>query len=215
MTASDPDIALSIETTRRGFTELTFLQRGGPTAGQHVDWMCSAQRLCGDDCDEIIEACDEFPLCPPSTVGEDRYPGHRKGDMRKIGLTPRTEWIFGLISDVATEAARVASGLDLTEINRAPQYMEYRPGLGQFDWHNDYSHGLPMAPRKLTVILQLSSPEDYEGGRLQIFGAEIEDMPRERGTVIVFPSFLFHRVTPVTKGLRRALVSWIAGPRIT
>lgn len=124
-----------------------FLQRGGPTAGQHVDWMCSAQRLCGDDCDEIIEACDEFPLCPPSTVGEDRYPGHRKGDMRKIGLTPRTEWIFGLISDVATEAARVASGLNMTEINRAPQYMEYRPGLGQFDWHNDYSHGLPVRRR--------------------------------------------------------------------
>jgi predicted 2-oxoglutarate/Fe(II)-dependent dioxygenase YbiX len=125
-----------------------------------------------------------------------------------------TEWLFEFLCAVASEAAQAASGLKLTTINRAPQYVEYRSGWGHFDWHNDYSHGLPEAPRKLTIIVQLSRSSDYEGGRLQMFGAEVEDLPDERGVVIAFPSFLYHRVTPVTRGIRRALVAWIAGPRI-
>ena len=161
-----------------------------------------------------MEACREFPTTPPSTVSEDRYPAHRQADTRKVGINARTKWIFDLLCDVAAEATRAGAGLDLTEITRAPQYVEYRPEWGHFDWHNDYSHGLADAPRKLTIIIQLSPPDDYEGGRLQVFGTEVEDLPRELGTVIAFPSFLFHRVTPVTHGVRRALVAWIAGPRI-
>jgi predicted 2-oxoglutarate/Fe(II)-dependent dioxygenase YbiX len=119
-----------------------------------------------------------------------------------------------LLREVATEVTEKAAALELTTITRAPQYVEYRPGWGHFDWHNDYSHGIADAPRKLTIIFQLSDPTDYAGGRLQIFGNEIEDLPAERGTVVAFPSFLVHRVTPVTSGIRRALVSWIAGPRL-
>ena len=45
-------------------------------------------------------------------------------------------------------------------------------------------------------------------------GIDTEDLPDARGTVVAFPSFLYHRVTPVTSGLRKALVAWIAGPRL-
>jgi predicted 2-oxoglutarate/Fe(II)-dependent dioxygenase YbiX len=47
-----------------------------------------------------------------------------------------------------------------------------------------------------------------------MFGTTVEDLPAERGSVLAFPSFLYHRVTPVTGGVRRALVAWIAGPRL-
>jgi hypothetical protein len=199
----------------RGLADFSFLRGASVSTEPHLDWSRCAQRLSKDDCQEIVEACREFPITPPSTVGEDRYPDHREADTRKVGMNARTKWIFQFVSQVAAESARTASGLDLTEINRAPQYVEYRPGWGHFDWHNDYSHGLPSAPRKLTVIVQLSQPEDYDGGTLQCFGASsVEDLPRELGTVIAFPSFLYHRVTPVTRGLRRALVAWIGGPRI-
>jgi PKHD-type hydroxylase len=197
-----------------GLKNVCFRRGNEPTSGYHLDWMRCAERLSDADCDEIIAACHEFPITPPSTVGEERYPGHREADTRKVGVNSRTQWVFGMLCDVASEATRTTYGLDLTTMNRAPQYVEYRPGWGHFDCHNDYSHGVAEAPRKLTIIIQLSHGNEYEGGRLQIYSAEVEELPDERGTVIAFPSFVYHRVTPVTRGMRRALVAWVAGPRM-
>ena len=64
------------------------------------------------------------------------------------------------------------------------------------------------------MVIQLSDPKDYEGG---IF--EFEDtLPKlenfqTRGSVLVFPSYLRHRVTKITKGERKSLVNWLEGPR--
>ncbi len=198
----------------RGLQRVTFLRRGSPSAGDHLDWMTCSDCVSNDDCDNLIKACRAFALTPPSTVAEDRLPGHRRADTRLIGVTEETAWIFDMLCAIAEEASKQTYKLELTSIVRPPQYVEYRPGWGQFDWHNDYSHGLADAPRKLTIIIQLSSPNDYEGGALEIMGTEIEEMPRERGTVVVFPSLLTHRVTPVVCGLRKSLVSWIGGPRL-
>lgn len=200
--------------TSRGLSSVTLLHGNEPTAGRHLDWLRCAERLSSADCDEMIAACSEFPLTPPTIVGEDRYPGRRQADCRKVGVNARTEWIFNLLTAVAHEATQNTFGLELTAINRAPQYVEYRPDWGRFDWHNDYSHGVADAPRKLTIIIQLSEAVEYEGGRLQMFGPEIEELPDERGTVLAFPSFLYHCVTPVESGIRRALVAWVAGARI-
>ena len=63
------------------------------------------------------------------------------------------------------------------------------------------------------MVLQLSRPDEYEGGRLELD----RDQPTKgefdaRGTVIIFPSFLKHRVTQVTRGVRHSLVGWMEGP---
>jgi predicted 2-oxoglutarate/Fe(II)-dependent dioxygenase YbiX len=170
--------------------------------------------LSDEDCDEMITVCREFPTVPSTTVGEELRPGRRQADIRKLGVNSQTQWIFDSLGKVAAEATGAAYGLELSSITRAPQYLEYQPGRGQFDWHNDYSHGVAVAPRKLTIIIQLSAATEYEGGRLQMFGLETEELPTNRGTIIAFPSFLYHRVTPVTRGVRRALVGWVGGPRI-
>lgn len=210
-----PDPAHSLDPRHYRITErqFTFLRNGVVTRDRHMDWMSCAEQLSASDCDRIIESCSRFDATPPVVVGEDRLRGHRKADTRMLFVTKDTEWFFELICGVAERATEEAYGIELSGITRAPQYVEYREGWGEFGWHNDYSHGLPQAPRKLTVILQLSDPTDYEGGLLQVMGNDIETMPRERGSIIVFPSILVHRVTPVTSGIRRALVSWIAGPR--
>jgi len=191
----------------------TFLRHGQPTEGAHLGWMACAEKLSGDSCDRITDACHKFDLVPPVTVSEELRPGHRRADTRMVMVTEETEWVYALICEIAEQATDQAYDIALTGITRAPQYVEYRPGWGEFGWHNDYSHGIADAPRKLTVIVQLSDPGSYEGGVLQVMGNEIEDMPKERGSIIVFPSILMHRVTPVTAGLRSALVAWIAGPR--
>ena len=197
-----------------GLSDTTCLRRGEIPEHAHLDWVQSAERLSDASCDELIEACRAFPVAPATIVEQDRYGGHRKLEARKIGQNARMGWAFELLCAIAAESSGNHFDLALTSITRAPQYVEYRPGCGHFGWHNDYSHGLVDAPRKLTIIIQLSAPEDYEGGRLQVFGIEVEDLPRQRGTIVAFPSLVYHQITPVTHGVRRALVAWIAGPRM-
>lgn len=68
-------------------------------------------------------------------------------------------------------------------------------------------------PRKLSLVLQLSDPGDYEGCALEIrAGSNIDVAPLERGAVIAFPAYVLHRVTPIRSGRRTSLVSWISGP---
>ena len=99
----------------------------------------------------------------------------------------------------------------LTEITEQIQYTVYNAeDQGYYDWHIDMGPG--KARRKLSLVCQLSDPSEYEGGELQINTGNIIVPEKEKGTVILFPSYLLHRVTPVTKGTRRSLVLWIEGP---
>jgi PKHD-type hydroxylase len=93
----------------------------------------------------------------------------------------------------------------------ALQLAKYEEGM-HYDWHADLGPGL-MGNRKLSVTVQLSSPDDYEGGELHLDCQNKEDFiaPKEIGSVTVFPSFMKHKVTPVTKGTRYSLVVWASG----
>ncbi len=84
-------------------------------------------------------------------------------------------------------------------------------GVGdRFDWHTDL--GLrETAGRKLSLTLQLSDSEDYEGGDLEFIGIHAKKPARALGTVLIFPSFLAHRVTEVTRGVRMSVVAWAYG----
>ena len=116
------------------------------------------------------------------------------------------------------EANRNAFGFDLkmfTEI----QFTEYsEKDLGTYDWHHDTAWVSPkLFRRKLSLVIQLTDPDEYEGGRFEISKDDCTECPdpeklKPKGTVIIFPSFLRHRVTPVTKGTRNSLVSWMEGP---
>lgn len=101
----------------------------------------------------------------------------------------------------------------LEEISEHIQYTVYKSeDQGFYDWHVDMG---TISRRKLSLVCQLSDPSEYEGGELQINTGGIVIPEKEKGTVILFPSYLLHRVTPVTKGTRRSLVLWIEGPAFT
>jgi PKHD-type hydroxylase len=57
----------------------------------------------------------------------------------------------------------------------------------------------------------LSEADAYEGCNLELHGADVQVAPRTRGTMIAFPSYMLHRVTPVLSGIRKSLVIWAAG----
>ena len=73
--------------------------------------------------------------------------------------------------------------------------------------------GANSSTRKLSVSIQLTDPEEYEGGELNFFiNKDVIEAPKTKGTVIIFPSFFMHKVKMVTKGVRKSLVIWIHGP---
>lgn len=83
--------------------------------------------------------------------------------------------------------------------------------VGQFyNWHVDLGPG-HMGNRKLSVTVQLSDSDSYEGGDLVLDDGTDFMAPRELGSVTVFPSFMKHKVTPITKGTRYSLVVWASG----
>lgn len=96
--------------------------------------------------------------------------------------------------------------------------LRYREG-NDFGWHVDSvvrdEQGLPRTGFVLSVIAQLSEPDEYAGGRVEFSpapGSTLE-LPRARGTVAVFPAYTFHRVTEVTRGERHSLTGFCTGPR--
>ena len=90
------------------------------------------------------------------------------------------------------------------------QYSEYTEG-DHFNWHIDQI-AVKGESRKISFSLGISDESEYEGGDLGFKAAEEEDYYKiGRGDIIAFPSWMLHKVTPVTKGKRRVLVGWGEG----
>ena len=101
-------------------------------------------------------------------------------------------------------------GFSNIQITEPAQVSEY--SKGQFyDWHTDSSLDMDTEPpvRKLSMTLLLNDPSEFEGGNLEIAGKKMSHM--KQGYAAIFASFLQHRVTPVTKGVRKSLVVWFNG----
>jgi hypothetical protein len=96
------------------------------------------------------------------------------------------------------------------------QITLYNPG-GHYGWHSDYGTSTnPQFTRKLSASLLVTDPSEYEGGDLEFvdYHNNIIKAPKEKGTIIVFDSRIPHRVTPITKGNRVSLVTWMYGPKL-
>lgn len=138
-------------------------------------------------------------------------PGHRLCRVSWLRPSSETAWLFRRLGAVVHGTNLARYGYDLRGIYEPLQIAEYRPG-GLFDWHLDCGPG-PHSTRKLSVTVQLSDDGDYEGGDFELFYSFTPNRAvRKLGSVIVFPSYVLHRVTPVTRGVRRSLVAWVSGP---
>lgn len=130
-----------------------------------------------------------------------------------LSLTPESKWIYDRLQRVARTLNDRVYQFELSGFSEHLQYTVYHGSeSGHYDWHVD--QGPLRTRRKLSLSVQLSDPAGYEGCDLQFYGGnQIETAPRERGTVIAFPSYVLHRVTPCTKGTRKAIVAWTTGPQ--
>ena len=120
-------------------------------------------------------------------------------------------WIYDRLERAVRQLNANVYRFELSGFSDLFQYSVYHGHEGgHFGWHVDQVRGA--AHRKLSFSLQLSGPDEYEGGELVIHGAQPATAPKTRGALVAFPSYALHRVAPVTAGTRRALVFWTAGP---
>jgi PKHD-type hydroxylase len=165
-----------------------------------------------DECEQLILLAEQLPSFD-ATVGAQDNGGElnqaiRKSQLRWITYGEGSDWIFSRLKTLI-KGANCRYGFQLTGFFEGLQYTEYNADSSHYTWHQD--HGAKEhSVRKLSCVLQLSDPADYEGGELELFG--LGAVQKQQGTLIVFPSYEQHRVTPITKGFRRSLVAWATGP---
>ena len=184
-------------------------------------------------CDEIVRYGQEQEKMMARTGNQDA-PDLTDEEIKNIQRKRKSDvvwmsdrWIYSEIQPYIHEANSMAEWNFDWDYSEACQFTEYK--VGQFyDWHCDSYHepyNFPDEPnrdkkiRKLSMTLSLTDPSNYEGGDLEFDFRNTDEgsQPRiceeirEKGSLVVFPSFVWHRVTPVTKGTRHSLVCWNLG----
>ena len=164
--------------------------------------------------EEIKELSKTYPLIDGNVSGKvDKT--YRVSDIKWIPPNDTTKDIYEKCKTLACCANERTWKFHVTNVKEHLQFTEYRSSKvadnGHYDWHMDF--GKESSTRKVSMVILLSDPNDYEGGDLEfMIHRNIIKAPKEKGTAIFFPSYIMHRVTPVTSGTRNSLVTWYHGP---
>jgi len=148
-------------------------------------------------------------------IGIDSNPSSsiRRSKIAFIPFNKEWEWAYDRLINLVDIANKEMWKFNLVSAPEMIQYTTYHGNEeGHYGAHMDCGTGLASL-RKVSITVQLSEPTDYEGGNLQLLKANEQwiDAPREKGGAVIFPSFLYHKVVPVTSGIRRSLVLWVGG----
>ena len=180
-------------------------------------WQMWARDVSPTTCNKIIQECEQLPPMEAGVGGQSANTVDKKIRKSEIRWAGDIQWIKDLIYGYASTANRNAFGFDINYLQDV-QYTIYKgTDEGFYNWHYDtFWAGETTYDRKISVIIQLSNPSDYEGGEFLL--EDQYEQPnatelKQRGTVLCFPSFFMHTVKPVTKGIRKSLVAWIEGPK--
>jgi PKHD-type hydroxylase len=170
------------------------------------NWACVDNLFTHEECTQIINI-GNLKLEEAKTNGENN--GVRESQIS--WLSPNDlEFVYRRVTDAVVIINEQFFQFDLFGMAEGFQFTRYDAPTGHYGMHIDKV--LNGNVRKLSLTIQLSSPEDYEGGELALqFSKKADVMPKELGKMVVFPSYILHEVRPVTKGTRYSLVAWITG----
>lgn len=161
------------------------------------------------ECKRIIDICSNYEYTT-GLAGLNHKKEVRKSDIIWLSPCDELKWVYERIASIVLSLNERFFKFDIFGMIENLQFTRYQAPDGMYDQHVDsFCCGMV---RKLSLTLQLSNPDDYEGGDLNLyFGREPLKMEKQQGYALLFPSYTLHEVTPVTKGTRYSLVSWITG----
>jgi PKHD-type hydroxylase len=181
------------------------------------EWAYIKSYFTPEQCDSIIQEALILPeqkakLGPSNDRVDNEW---RRSSIRAITRNPSWIYLFNELDKVVESINNQWFQVDYKFLP-AIQFATY-DGENQsfYKRHQDVFLAPLPTQRKLSVTVQLSDPDSYQGGDLQFLDVghypKVENL-RARGTVCVFPSIVFHEVTPVTQGVRHSLAGWYEGP---
>ena len=168
-----------------------------------------------DECNKIIQIASLKEKKDAVIIGKDN-PGELNKDVRKnkvvwLDEQDDLDWAYRKMTDAITYLNAQFFNFDLYGFTEQLQFTEYNAPGDNYKLHIDRSFNGVI--RKLSIVIQLTNPDEYEGCDLEIHDSlEPIKLKRDQGTMLAFPSFTLHKVTPITKGTRHSLVAWIGGP---
>lgn len=175
-------------------------------------------------CDKVIHHAEQDQYTP-----EDRQYEFRDSNVVFLPQSKDTEWLYDPLYKVLNEAKQKCWRTFKVEQLQNVQYTVYKAPAGRYNWHCDTGQPTSgMERRILSIVVQLLDPNTHSGGEFEIAECATSDLNKvvygqipdpkfvkslkpPRGSVIVFPSFVQHRVSPVTVGTRKSLVGWCDG----
>jgi PKHD-type hydroxylase len=167
--------------------------------------------LSEDFCNHVFRSVD-WDAAQKGTL-EDK--GLVNADIRETDIVWQdTMQPLGCVLQTYIHSANEQSGWNYTLSSfESSQVSRYKAeNKGHYDWHMDSAAPINGVQRKLTCVILLNDASEFEGGILQFKGIKDRNVLTKRGSIIVFPSFIEHKVTPVTAGTRYTAVTWASGP---
>jgi PKHD-type hydroxylase len=177
-----------------------------------------------EEIDTIVKDCTSKEVIPGKIFGSANDKNAvideqvRKSNIGWNCRTIENGWIFDRMNTVLQVMNERYYNLDLNGYDSF-QYTEYDGNTsGHYDWHMDinlgYDSNITAGIRKLSMSILLN--DDFEGGEFMINTGNQDEpliIPTKSSRAIIFPSWIPHRVAPVTSGIRRSLVVWVVGPK--
>lgn len=189
-------------------------------------------------CEDVLKFDERFETAAVGANGQIALT--KKIRDCQVSPIPQEHWICGFISHYVMLANKKNFLFDIDGIDSGSlQYLEYKKGQ-HYVWHsdecfstryeqetdfvsstepyqdsrfNDLINNSLSVSRKISFSLQLSDPDEYEGGELQImdYNGKPFFCPQKRGTLVLFDSRSKHRVRKVKNGIRKSIVGWVIG----
>jgi len=160
-----------------------------------------------EECQTIIDIAKNKGLIKGTTRGESDV---RDSKISWLYPVDDMDWVFRKVTDITLNLNERFFKFDIFGLNEGFQFTNYIAPSGRYGKHVDRDINMPV--RKLSISIQLTDPEEYEGGDFYLSNDDKETlMDKTQGTLIMFPSYVLHEVMPVTKGTRNSLVTWVTG----
>jgi len=177
------------------------------------------EALTKEEVEKVMKLVSKLPEAKKATTIAESNDSIRSSRVKWIPKNSDFDWLYKRMLYLGSTANDDLWKFNLHSALEQIQYTEYYASEnGHYNWHQDIGPG-NASLRKVSITIQVADADEYEGGDLEISLGGTADGglnnsqigPRGLGVGVIFPSFLMHRVSPITKGVRKSLVLWVGG----